>query len=292
MSTFRIQPHGRLHEWVAEEKGYFAAEGLEYEFVRSGQTPQPTVQSTEEAPAEIKTGAFESMEAGRACEVSSACHWAVNMAASAEHGKMYGKAYSIGLSGIYVPPESDIRRIEDLAGVEVGVGYHSGSHFSALQTLYSALPKDAVKLRFIGSPPQRVDMLLERKVPAANVFTIQKDLIEQQGFRKVADTTFIMGFLITGDAAEEDVDKYFRALQSAQHDIDLEPEKYKHYFLNELNPKYHPLVDVRNFSPGERIIFGPYTEEMYEKTHRWMEENGIFPEEQIGRQSYRSAVVV
>ena len=29
---FLIQPHFRLHEWVAEEKGYFAAEGLDYDF--------------------------------------------------------------------------------------------------------------------------------------------------------------------------------------------------------------------------------------------------------------------
>ena len=32
MGKFVIQPHFRLHEWVAEEKGYFAAEGLDYEF--------------------------------------------------------------------------------------------------------------------------------------------------------------------------------------------------------------------------------------------------------------------
>jgi NitT/TauT family transport system substrate-binding protein len=292
MGKFRVQPHGRLHEWIAEEKGYFAAEGLDYEFVRPGQEQRASVQSADGGPAEIKTGAFESMEAGRACDVSSACHWAVNMAASAEHGKMYGKAYSIGLSGIYVPPESPIRRVEDLAGVEVGVGYHSGSHFSALQALYASLPKDDVKLRFIGGPPQRVDLLLAREVPAANVFTIQRDIVEQQGFRKVMDTTFIMGFLITGDAEDEDVDKYFRALESAQRDIDLEPEKYKHYFLREIDPKYHSLIDVRNFSPGECIIFGAYTQEMYEKTHRWMEDLGIFPEAQVGHQAYQSAVLV
>jgi len=32
MSKFVVAPHFRLHEWVAEEKGYFAAEGLDYEF--------------------------------------------------------------------------------------------------------------------------------------------------------------------------------------------------------------------------------------------------------------------
>ena len=33
MAKFRIQTHGRLQEWVAEEKGYFTDEGLDYEFV-------------------------------------------------------------------------------------------------------------------------------------------------------------------------------------------------------------------------------------------------------------------
>jgi hypothetical protein len=35
MSKFRIEPHGRLQEWVAEEKGYYKEEGLDYEFVDS-----------------------------------------------------------------------------------------------------------------------------------------------------------------------------------------------------------------------------------------------------------------
>jgi hypothetical protein len=32
MSKFKIEPHFRLQEWVAEEKGYFRDEGLDYEF--------------------------------------------------------------------------------------------------------------------------------------------------------------------------------------------------------------------------------------------------------------------
>jgi hypothetical protein len=34
--TLKILPHGRLQEWVAEEQGYFAAEGLEYSFLPEG----------------------------------------------------------------------------------------------------------------------------------------------------------------------------------------------------------------------------------------------------------------
>jgi hypothetical protein len=32
MAKFIIEPHFRLQEWIREEKGYFAAEGLDYEF--------------------------------------------------------------------------------------------------------------------------------------------------------------------------------------------------------------------------------------------------------------------
>src|SRR5262249_35009428 len=32
MARFKIEPHFRLQEWVAEEKGYFRDEGLDYEF--------------------------------------------------------------------------------------------------------------------------------------------------------------------------------------------------------------------------------------------------------------------
>ena len=136
MAKFRIQSHGRLQEWVAEEKGYFKEEGLDYEFlVKPIATWSSNVESTESAPAEVQRGAFESIEDGRGCDLSLACHWTVNMAASAGHGKMYTKAYAVTPSGIYVAPESQIKKPRDLAQVPVTVGYHSGSHFSTLQNL-------------------------------------------------------------------------------------------------------------------------------------------------------------
>jgi len=297
MAKFRIQPHGRLQEWVAEEKGYFKDEGLDYEFVRgarvgiSGALVSATMQTTEEAPREVLEGAFESMEAGRACDVSAACHWAVGMAASAEHGRMWGHAYSVTPAGIYVAPESPLRAPDDLRGIEVGVGYHSGSHFSALQALEQILSRDDIKFRFIGLPLDRLRLMLERKVEAANLFGSQLYILEQQGFRKIVDTTFMIGFLIESGAALEDVEKYFRALQRAQRDIDVEPERYKHYFLRELPDEYHTRVDVRLMGPGERIVFEPYTREVFERTHRWMRSWKLFDEEQAGSAGYEVAVV-
>ena len=293
MSKFRIEPHGRLQEWVAEEKGYFKDEGLVYEFVNSyvaGESGYAAVQSTEAAAPEIKRGAFENMERGRAADVSCACHWAVTMASSSGHGRMWGHAYSVTPSAIVVAPESSVTKPRDLANVEVGVGYHSGSYFSAIQALEKVLKADEVKLRYIGQPRDRLAALLDRKIASVNLFGAPLYLAEQQGFRKVLDTTFMIGFLLHKDADPEDVKRYFRALQRAQRDIDLEPERYKHYFLKELPAKYHGAIDVMGFGPGERLIFESYTREMFERTHRWMEDSKLFPEGQSGTADYGLAV--
>jgi NitT/TauT family transport system substrate-binding protein len=303
MSPFKIQPHNRLQEWVAEDKGYFRDEDLDYTFHWAGTADgmgvgryyrmNGSVQSTEEAPADVKSGAFETMEAGRTCDISAACHWAVNMAASGQHGKMWGHAYSVTPSGIYVAADSPIRRPEDLRGREVGVGYHSGSHFSALQALEAFLQADEINLKFIGSPNDRVAQLLDRRIEAANVFGLQSYIVEQQGFRKVADTSFMIGFLITGDdVATSDVEKYFRALRRAQRDIDAEHQAYTHYYLREMADEFKPLVDVRAFGPGERIVFEPYTRDVFEQTHRWMKKLELFPADQFGAPDYRAAVLV
>jgi NitT/TauT family transport system substrate-binding protein len=251
-----------------------------------------SVQSAESAPAEVKRGAFETMEEGRTCDVSAACHWAVNMAASSDHGKMWGQAYSVTPAGIYVAPESAIRQPEDLAGREVGVGYHSGSHFSALQALEAFLTPEQTKLKFIGSPNDRVAQLLDRQVEAVNVFGLQSYIVEQQGFRKVADTSFMIGFLLTGEPDRADVEKYFRALRRAQRDIDVEHQHYTHYYLREIADEFRPLVDVRAFGPGERVVFEPYTREMYEQTHRWMQTLALFPADQAVHARYEDAVLV
>jgi NitT/TauT family transport system substrate-binding protein len=302
MSTFIIQPHGRLQEWVAEQQGYFKAEGLEYRFTAPSltthdgqQRSSATVQTTDQSPtlgrAEIRSGAFEDMEAGRSCNVSSACHWAVNAAAATNHGRMYGHAYSLSPAGIFVAPESDIKKPEDLAGIEVGVGYHSGSHYSAIQALEQFLNRDQINLKFIGRPNDRIRMLLDREIPAVNVFSTQYYLAEQQGFRKIVDTTFMMGFLLTNDADMEDTEKYFNALRRAQADIDLEPEKYKHYYLREMAPDLAAIADVRRFGTGERIVFESYTREMFEKTQRWMADWDLFGAEQLAQAKYEVAVL-
>jgi NitT/TauT family transport system substrate-binding protein len=295
MARFVIQPHVRLQEWVAEEHGYFTDEGLDYEFMEEGfaggSKTTSAVQPADSVPAEVRGGAFEDMQQGRTCDVSAACHWAVNAAASSGAGRMWGHAYSVSPSGIFVAPDSGYTRPEDLAGVPVAVGYHSGSHYSAIQGLEPFLGRADIKMSFSGLPYDRVRLLVRGEVPAANVFGAQFYILEQLGFRKLVDTTFVMGFLTSGDADPEDTKRYFAALERAQRDIDLEPERYKQYWLREMPADLAERVDVRRFGPGERIVFEPYTREMFEVTQRWMRSWDLLDLDPGSEPAYEQAVL-
>jgi NitT/TauT family transport system substrate-binding protein len=175
-----------------------------------------------------------------------------------------------------VPPDSPIRRPEDLTGQELAVGYHSGSHFTTIQALEPFLGREQIKLRFVGSSWARVDAGIEGDVPATSVWGITYQVLEQLGFRKIVDTTFMIGFMFPHAVDPADVEKYMDGLKRAQMDLDFTPEKYKHFYLKEIPERYQSQIDVRRFSTGERIVFLPYTAETYAKTQAWIRERGIF----------------
>jgi ABC-type nitrate/sulfonate/bicarbonate transport system substrate-binding protein len=287
MNRFVIQPHFRLQEWVAEEKGYFRAEGLDYEF-------QETVQSTDGRAHDQgnRQGAYQTFEKGRTSDVSCACHWTVNVAASAGHGKLYADAYSISPAGIFVAADSPIRTPEDLAGVPISVGYQSGSHYSSIQALEQYLPADKINLSFNdGMLFKRMELLIDGKVPAAALFSGPYYFAEQLGFRKVMDSTFMMATMITGDPSTDDLKKYFAGLRRAQRDIDLRPENFTHYYKREFPVRFHPMMDTRRWGPGERIVFEPYTREVFEESREWIGEREIFEGGDLGKRGYAESII-
>src|SRR6185295_11807272 len=234
----------------------------------------------------------QSIEKGRAADVSCACHWTVNVAASNGHAKLYADVYSVAPSGIFVPADSPIRTPRDLAGVPISVGFQSGSHYSTIQALEQYMAAGEINLTFEdGMLFHRMAQLIEGKSPAAALFNGPYYLAEQLGFRKVLDTTFMIAAMIKGTVDPEDVRRYFRALRRAQRDIDLRPELYTHYYKNEFPERFHKMIDTRRWGPGERLVFEPYTKEVFDETFKWIADRGIFADTGLGSQDYTSSVV-
>jgi hypothetical protein len=287
-APFVIEPHFRLQEWVADEKGYFRDAGLDYVF-------QELIQSSDGRHHDRgdKVGAFQSFARGREAAVSCACHWTVGVAASQGKGRLYADAYSIAPSGVFVAADSPIRRPEDLAGVPISVGYQSGSHYSTIQALEQYLPGEKINLSFAeGMLFARLDNLLNGVSPASALFNGPYYLAEQLGFRKIIDTTFMIATMITGDPDTDDLRRFFAALRRAQRDIDLRPERYTKYYRNEFPVRYHAVMDTRRWGAGERLVFERYSKEVFEETFEWISAHGIFAEGAMGSGSYEEAVLV
>jgi hypothetical protein len=287
MARFVIEPHFRLQEWVAEEKGYFRAEGLDYVFRELVQSTDGRIHDQGD-----RVGAYQSFEKGRAADVSCACHWTVGVAASSGHGKLYGEAYSVAPAGIFVPPDSPVKTPDDLAGVPISVGYQSGSHYATIQALEQYMPVERITLSFNdGMLFRRMELLLEGKAPAVALFSGPYYFAEQLGYRKIIDNTFMIATMIHGTPDPDDLRKFFRALRQAQRDIDLRPDRYTHYYRSEFPVRFHATMDTRRWGPGERIVFEPYSKEVFDETFRWIAERGIFADAGMGSCDYDTSVV-
>ena len=286
MGKFVIAPHMRLHEWIAVEKGYFDEVGLDYTL-----EDQLLSATGERHDLGDRVGAYQTFEQGRTCDVSSACHWTVNVAAASGHGKLYANAYSVSPCGIFVPAESSIKRPEDLANVPISVGYQSGSHYSSIQALEPFLSRDEINLSFAdGLLFKRMEHMIDGNIPAVSLFSGPYYFMEQLGFRKVLDTSFMMAAMVAKDAELDDVEKYFSALRMAQKDIDFRQELYTHYYRNEFPERFRDQMDTRLFGPGERIVFEPYSRQIFDESREWIAERDIF-EGGLGDLPYEQAVV-
>ena len=180
----------------------------------------------------------------------------------------------------------------DLKGVPISVGFQSGSHYSTIQALEQYLKPEEIKLSFAdGILFGRLQKLVDREVPAAALFSGPYYFAEQLGFRKVIDTTFMMATMITGEPDRGDLKKFFAALRLAQRDIDLRPELYTRHYRNEFPKRFLGEMDTRRWGPGERIVFEPYTKQLFEDSFKWIRERQLFEPGTMGAGRYEDACV-
>ena len=51
------------------------------------------------------------------------------------------------------------------------------------------------------------------------------------------------------------------------------------------------MMDTRRWGPGERLVFEPYTKDVFEQAFNWIAEREIFPAGQMGTGRYETAVL-
>ena len=97
---------------------------------------------------------------------------------------------------------------------------------------------------------RRMELLIDGRCPPAALFSGPYYFAEQLGFRKIIDTSFMITTMIHGQPDPEDLRRFFRALQRAQRDIDVRPDRYTHYYRERVPRPLPPAHGHPALGPG------------------------------------------
>ena len=182
-----VAPKGMgLNDFVAMQEGFFAAEGLDVEF------DMKTFRGTQGSWKDLKyfdRPQDKPFAEGRSV-IQGACAWGTICNASAGMGKFVPDCYGVSPWGIFVRPDSKIRKPEDLKDIPVAVGMRAGSHFNVPYRLEKFLPLENIKTVNIGGFGARLTALLNGEVEAASLLPPQIDMAKQLGMRSIIEDTF------------------------------------------------------------------------------------------------------
>jgi NitT/TauT family transport system substrate-binding protein len=273
MRKVRVAPKGMgLNDFVAQQAGFFAAEGIEVEFdIKTFRGTQSSWKGLDYRSRPRDKPYVE----GDKYLIQCACAWGSISNASAGMGRFVPDCYGVSPWAIFVRPESKIRRPEDLKDVPVSVGMRAGSHFNVPFRLEKHLPLEHIKVVNTGGFGARLKALLDGEVEAASLLPPQIDMARQLGLRMVMEDEFHTLWWVPETAPMEGVRAYLRGLDRAEHALNENLERYLPLWSRAIPPEFentHPW-DYGRFTRGERFVYQPIPRQEFdgalEQVKRW-----------------------
>ena len=270
-------PFQGLPELVAFNEGLFAAEGVEVEFVKRGESAptkvDPSITSHSAANAFASHGS--SAEQGKAA-MFNACEWGnyCRVEQSSTGGRQLGRRAIITYGAIAVAPGSDIYTPQQLAHKTVGVPYYAGTHYLAMLMLEGFLPRDAIKTCLAPNGAKlRLAALLNNEVDATTITEPYITVAEKKGCRIVLEAPYhgteIASPLVDGETYAA----FNRAVREAVRRISTDKRKYLQYFIDyhKADPDVAALT-VDDLRQARLIVVepSPIPEKELQRTYEWM----------------------
>src|SRR6187549_2213062 len=273
MRKVRVAPKGMgLNDFVAQEEGFFEAEGIEVEF--DIKTFRGTQSSWKGLDYKQRPQDKPYAEGDKGL-IQCACAWGSVSNAAAGMGRFIPDCYGVSPWAIFVRPDSKIREPQDLKDVPVSVGMRAGSHFNVPFRLEKYLPLENIKVVNTGGFGARLKALLDGEVEAASLLPPQIAMAEQLGLRKIIEDRFHTIWWVPDGFPKESTTAYLRALDRAEKAMDANIEKYLPLWKLAVPAEfetYHKW-DFSKFGRGERFVYKtiPHSEfdEIMDQVKRW-----------------------
>ena len=202
------------------------------------------------------------------------CEWGVmkRTVEAVSNGQRPAKIVALGAAmskmAIITGPDSQIYDPEQLNNTAVAVSPFNGSHFTTLKMLEGFIRKEEILTTNAGTMQERFEAVRRGEVAAGNFYEPWISVSQKQGFRILMES-----HSTRSEAASEELDgptlaAMFRAETVAAELINANPNKYAHYFLDEVKG----LLEPDEFQ-GWRLLYGPpvpYTRARFDDTYQWM----------------------
>jgi NitT/TauT family transport system substrate-binding protein len=161
----------------------------------------------------------------------------------------------------------------DLADVPVMVQELTGSHYTTLQMLESAVGADHVKIEHGGLPQMRWAALRNRTARAVTVMEPFISLGLKEGAHIVAASFYRGGEVISADLTAEQRKAYYDAENDAVDLINADFYKYAHHVAAHAKGALQPRELLRAFVRYKHVDY--YDPTLFGRAYDWMRARGL-----------------
>jgi NitT/TauT family transport system substrate-binding protein len=161
----------------------------------------------------------------------------------------------------------------DLADVPVAVQELTGSHYTTVQMLESALGAEHVKIAAGGLPQQRYADLKSGKFRAVTVMEPFISLALKEGGHVVAASFYRGGEVISRDLTDEQRKAYYDAENKAVDLINADFYKYAHHVAAATKGALQPNELLKAFVRYKHVDY--YDQTTFGRAYDWMKDRGL-----------------
>ena len=268
----RIAPNNPVFDLpviVGIEEELFADAGLD---VRFSATYADREKDNAQSPimGRLKENLFDSGTA----DSYNVCEWASidRLERGTRGGKLAALRASVAAQAILTFDES-LQVPRDMADVPIVVQWLTGSHYTTLQMLESAVGAEHVKIEAGGLPQARWRGLKDGTFRAVTVMEPFISLGLKEGAHIIAASFYRGGEVISADLSPEQRKAYYDAENKAVDLINDDFYKYAHHVAAHASGALKPQELLRAFVRYKHVEY--YDTTLFGRTYDWMKARGL-----------------
>src|SRR5712691_7778157 len=268
----RIAPNNQVFDLpviVAIEEGLFAQAGLD---VRFSATHADREKDSAQRPvmSRLKEQLFDCGSA----DSYNVCEWASidRLERGSRGGNIAALRAAVAAQAI-LSFEEALQVPRDLADVPVVVQELTGSHYTTIQMLESAVGREHVKIQNGGLPYTRWAGLKSGAYRAVTVMEPFISLGLKEGAHIIASAFYRGGEVVAPDLTPEQRKAYYDAENQAVDLINADFYKYAHHVTASAKGAMEPHELMKAFVHYKHVDY--YAAELFGRTYEWMKERGL-----------------